>query len=572
VPSLAYSNTQISATGGTLTSTSFTPNTNDIIVVKAISADSANGTFATPTGGGWTYIQQVSDLTASHCGVKLWTALVTTGGTSQTVSVVESGVEGHCQITVELWTGAKLAATPATVDSRGTGAPSTPLTTVLANSVVSWCNGDWAAVDGASRTYNTTSATPTEDGYNFVSTSYTGYSAYQTAVTAGSQTLGITAPTGQTWTLVGIEIQDNPVSGGKPIQPGKTWLRYFHHKQASYLPSPPISAPAAVIVPAVIRTPIRVTRTKSGKITTGIVVSVAIPSPIRTSLKPVLRPARGRITTGTIVTVISAPAPVKTPRIPFTRLARSKITAGTVVTVTVVPAPVVPDRIRTLRRPFVRTRSAGIVPGIAVTVATAPVPPVPARTTTRLRQTLRGQRSSIRPGIVVTVVPTPVVPNRIRTFKRPFTCGKSGQITAGIVVTVTTVPTPVVPAPIRTVRRPFTRIKSAGIRPAMIVTVPVVPDRVKTSRRPFTRIKSRGITPGLVVTIVIPPVVPARVKTRFRPHTKAISRSRITGELKPGVVVIVFFGTSVAGGTEQSKTQSGSGISTDSVVGGTQIG
>ena len=252
MPALAFSNKTNTTSAGTLTSTSFTPQTGDIIVVKIVTADSTY-TYNTPTGGGWTYTSRVVDATASHCWLQIWTAPVTTGGTAQTVAATVLANPTNVQqasMVVELWRNAQLAATPATCDSRGTGAPSTPITTVAANSVVSWCNGDWAAVSPTGHTYNTTSATPTEDGLDDQSGvgAYVGYYAYQTAATAGSQTLGLTAPTGQTWTLAGIEIQD---AGGTapqppPVQPyigGQAYRRRRAVQQQRILPAVP---PAAI--------------------------------------------------------------------------------------------------------------------------------------------------------------------------------------------------------------------------------------------------------------------------------------------------------------------------------------
>jgi hypothetical protein len=201
------------ASGGTLTSTSFTPVTGDIIVVKCVGEDSGI-TFNTPAGGGWTYTSQVSDTTASHVSSRIWTAPVTAGGTPQTVAETPTwGTFSNATMTVELWRGAQLAVTPATCDTRGSGAPSATLATTAANSVVSWASGDWASVNGSGRAYNTTSATPAEDGYTFSAGNYTAYSAYQSAASAGTQTLGLTAPGGQTYTLAGVELQSSGSAG-----------------------------------------------------------------------------------------------------------------------------------------------------------------------------------------------------------------------------------------------------------------------------------------------------------------------------------------------------------------------
>jgi len=276
-PTLAYSNLQTVTTSGTLTSTSFTPQTNDIIVVKAISADvGASSAFPAPTGGGWAYTQRVADNTASHVRAALWTAPVTTGGTAQTVSLVYTGTGIPANMVVELWRNAQLAATPATVDTRGSGAPSTTLTTAAANSFVSWANGDWAAVDGASRAYNTTSATPTEDGYYFLTSQDTVEFAYQPAAAAGSQTLGLTAPAGQTWTILGIEIQDAgaPAAGPPAWTPQRTRDRAAARRRRGLqaLPAPPSGPPAA---------PAGITRVNTASVTgnnTGSPAVITIPA------------------------------------------------------------------------------------------------------------------------------------------------------------------------------------------------------------------------------------------------------------------------------------------------------
>ena len=197
----------VSTDTASLVTPSFTPAAGEILVIKGITA-ARSQTMSTPAGGGLTYTLRKSDTTASHVAAYIWTAPVTVSS-PMTVTVAVSGSSVPHSIVVERWSSAKLAATPATCDTTGTGAPSTTITTVAANSQVSWLNGDWTAVNGASRTYNTTSATPAEDGYTTTTGQYTAYYATQAAATAGSQTLGVTAPTGQTWTLLGIEIEDS---------------------------------------------------------------------------------------------------------------------------------------------------------------------------------------------------------------------------------------------------------------------------------------------------------------------------------------------------------------------------
>jgi hypothetical protein len=71
---------------------------------------------------------------------------------------------------------------------------------------VTFLDGDWNAVHPDTRVY---SSGATEDGLHDQSpTSYVAYYAYQTAATAGSQTFGLTAPSGRKDTILGLEIQD----------------------------------------------------------------------------------------------------------------------------------------------------------------------------------------------------------------------------------------------------------------------------------------------------------------------------------------------------------------------------
>jgi hypothetical protein len=218
VPTLSSSFNVNSAASNTttLTTSSFTPVAGDVIVVKGLMEDSARQ-LVTPTDTmGNTYTQRTVDATASHTWVSIWTAVAASTG-SMTVSVGVSGAgAGWHSITVECWTAAALAITPAlNSPDTGSGAPSSTVVTTQAASVVTWCCGDWAANSPGSRVYNSTSGIPVEDGLHNVSPgTYVAYYAWQPAASAGSQTIGLTTPGGQTWTLLGIEVLDTGGGGG----------------------------------------------------------------------------------------------------------------------------------------------------------------------------------------------------------------------------------------------------------------------------------------------------------------------------------------------------------------------
>lgn len=213
-PLATYSVFSTGSNTTTLTTPSFTPATNEIIVIKGCIENSNSGnryTTPTATGGGITWTKGPENVVANTCYAVIWYGKVTSGGSAITVSLGGQTVGGWHSMLVERWpTTALIAGTPATNATKtGTGAPSATLTTVANGSVISWANGDWAAVDPVNPSGHTYRSSATEEALHDKSpTTYVAYYAYQQAATAGSQTIGLSVPTGQTWAMLGIEIQD----------------------------------------------------------------------------------------------------------------------------------------------------------------------------------------------------------------------------------------------------------------------------------------------------------------------------------------------------------------------------
>lgn len=212
-PIAAY---QVNSAGidlSTLATPSFTPSAGELLVAKALGAD-ASINFSTPTGGGWVYTARGNDGTASHTRVAMWTAPVTAGGTPQTVSVAATGTAQNHTIVVERWKACQLAPSPALTATLGSGAPSATNTCAGTKSAVTWCSGDWAAIDGTlTRVYRSEAQ---ETGFRWLTGQYAGYAAYQLTTTAGAQTIGLTAPGGQTFTVLAVELQSTGAPG-RPI-------------------------------------------------------------------------------------------------------------------------------------------------------------------------------------------------------------------------------------------------------------------------------------------------------------------------------------------------------------------
>jgi hypothetical protein len=127
-------------------------------------------------------------------------------------------------MTVERWSGATVAGTPAAVTvHNGTGAPSTSVTTTGTNSIVTWANVDESSKDPAGRAYLSGA---TEDGLGdaHLGSNSVHYFAYQTAAAAGSQSVGMSLPVAQKWTIGGIEIQE---AGASPSTSPGAFLSFF---------------------------------------------------------------------------------------------------------------------------------------------------------------------------------------------------------------------------------------------------------------------------------------------------------------------------------------------------------
>lgn len=199
-----------SATLTSLVTAPFTPPSGSIVVAK-VGCANAKVVAGTPTGLTFTSWVNIGT-SGSTCRTAIFTA--TGGGASIAVTASFSGVADSRGLIVEVWTSAALAGTPATHSVLGgSGAPSDTITTAAAGSVVSWMNNDFNALDGATRAYRSSA---TDSGYHFLTGSQTVYGAYQSAASAGSQTYGLTAPTGQSFTMAAIEVQ---ASGGAPAIP-----------------------------------------------------------------------------------------------------------------------------------------------------------------------------------------------------------------------------------------------------------------------------------------------------------------------------------------------------------------
>ena len=212
-PSLLASYTSAQTRNNTvLSSGAFTASAGEVIVVK-ISNESGFNSPGLPTATGLTFTTraQATSGTANDCFAGLYTAVVPAGGGTYTVTAPASGASLSHSFVVERWGNAQLAATPAITQVTGNTTSSATITTTAANSVVSWASADWNAVTYTTRTYRSSATEEFVTGT--AGSDYFAAYAYQSAATAGSQTFGMTQPTGQKDSMVAIEILDGGVTG-----------------------------------------------------------------------------------------------------------------------------------------------------------------------------------------------------------------------------------------------------------------------------------------------------------------------------------------------------------------------
>ncbi len=199
---------QVNSVGGdllSLVSPSFTPSDGEVIIVKISGESWQTPNIDTPSGGGLTYTQRASISQSSQCEIRIFSTVVSGSPGSMAITATFSSNPGYHAMLIERWGSAQLAASPATLSTLATGAPSTTINTAADGSAVSWLLGDWNANAPGTPAYLSSAV---QEGLHDVSTNnYVAYFAYQTTTTAGSQTIGMTSPAGQAAAIGAIEVQ-----------------------------------------------------------------------------------------------------------------------------------------------------------------------------------------------------------------------------------------------------------------------------------------------------------------------------------------------------------------------------
>lgn len=219
-PVLAAHDQQLSPgnDSSTLTSSAATAGTanGDVIVVHLSTWSSADGMTA-PTGGGQTF--QAAQVTAPG-GFNGWAAtyVCTVTGSPGSFSISSSPATANTSrhmMTVERYTSAVLAATPAVLSAPVSGVAGSPgsvslnITTTAPNSVASWNLVDLSSSDPAGVTYSPAGSTQIGLYDAHVGSNSVHYAvASSVFAAAGAHTVGLAVVTGAlTWVASGVEIK-----------------------------------------------------------------------------------------------------------------------------------------------------------------------------------------------------------------------------------------------------------------------------------------------------------------------------------------------------------------------------
>lgn len=187
----------------------------DLIVVVCSSEQAGTNSSVTPSASGgsvtWTLRASQTAGTTNQSGAWCWTGAVGATATGITVTVPRpnTGTTLWWGCSATVWrghggVGQVISATTGTTNSIA----QTTTAALAANSAVQVAMSDWNAVALATRTWQTVNgAAMTESLYVNGASHATALGGYRTDVgTAGTKTVGLTAPATLRWVMVGVEI------------------------------------------------------------------------------------------------------------------------------------------------------------------------------------------------------------------------------------------------------------------------------------------------------------------------------------------------------------------------------
>ncbi len=211
-----------------MVSPAFSPQPGEVIIIKAWGTSPQLFGVPSDSAGACNYQQIAATATPGQGIAAVWAASVGLNPPpTMTITVPMTGGAAPNGMVVERWSGAMVAIKvtgtgySGTIDGEsGTGAPSAcTIIPATHNSVITWLNVDVASVDGANRVY-VQSSKLTETAYHRLAGSHTAYAAYQPPqAKAITEPYGLTAPTGQTWQTLAVELEQAVAPSWNPAGP-----------------------------------------------------------------------------------------------------------------------------------------------------------------------------------------------------------------------------------------------------------------------------------------------------------------------------------------------------------------
>lgn len=197
-----------SAVQGTtaLVTPSFTPSNGEVITITMESFDTTITMTATNSGS-QTVKTPVTEQPGGFNGFARISTIEVSGSPGSMTVTGTPSASARYSMTVERWGGAQLAATPVTnANTSTTGAAQSTITPTAGTSIIAWVGQDSQSVDPTTRTY---AGSGTDDGTrdDHVGSNGVGYHGYQNSTGTGSQTYGLSTPTGQKWVICAVEVQ-----------------------------------------------------------------------------------------------------------------------------------------------------------------------------------------------------------------------------------------------------------------------------------------------------------------------------------------------------------------------------
>ena len=199
------------STSSTRVTGTFTVVQDDILVAMWACENNGKSVSISNSGTAFTWTSQQEVSVTDYCRVRVYTAPASVGQ-SMTVTFTTTGGlnEAHGGNVFTFRDASAVGASSKT--NVASGAPTLNLTTTQPNSAIIVFNGDWNAVDGTNptpgRTWRTGAGTLTEQTYFRDSARYTVYGGYHAdAGATGTYAVGLTAPTGQKYAIVAVEVK-----------------------------------------------------------------------------------------------------------------------------------------------------------------------------------------------------------------------------------------------------------------------------------------------------------------------------------------------------------------------------